>query len=153
MKRPPIDIVFMAMADCLSFRGMCNRLRVSALIVRDKRIITSGVNGPNTYDCDELKCDTTKPCSHAIHAEENAIRFAVKHNVDLKGATIYITHQPCIDCARLIVESGITRVVYSETYRLEEGLHYLINNNIITEQLVYEQAENGYLYKGGQAVS
>ena len=130
MIRPSLDTVFMAMVDCLRYRAMCKRLQVACIITRDKRVITSGVNGPNTWDCDELRCDTSKPCAHSIHAEDNAIKFALEHNVSLEGTTVYVSHQPCIDCAKILVEYKIARVVYAEPYRLASGLDYLIANGV-----------------------
>lgn len=131
MERPQKDHVFIEMARILSQRGSCRRLAVGAIIVKKtKHIIASGVNGPNTWDCEELRCDLGKPCEHAIHAEENAIRFAKEERVSLVGATLYCTHMPCIDCAKLILQSGISRVVYKEAYRKREGVELLIQNNI-----------------------
>lgn len=134
MIRPDLVTVFMAMVDCLTFRGMCRRLKVACIIVRDKRIITSGINGPNTWDCDELSCDINQPCLHAIHAEENAIMFARKHHIHLEGTTLYCSHQPCLTCSELIIQEKITEVIYSEPYRLTEGLDLLILNNIHVSQ-------------------
>lgn len=137
MNRPERDDVFMGIVSLLSQRASCQRLHVGALIVMEgKHIIASGVNGPNTWTCTELKCDIEKPCQHAIHAEQNAIRFARRHGVDLKGATLYCTHQPCIECAKMIVAEGILRVVYKEPYRLREGLLFLQTFNV--EVLQYE---------------
>lgn len=142
MNRPSFDLVMFGMLDVFVLRGMCKRLAVACMIVRDKRIITSGVNGPNTYDCDELNCDTSKPCNHAIHAEENAITFARKNSINLEGATLYCSHEPCLDCATLIVEAKIKRVVYAEPYRLHDGTDYLIKHDVLTEQFEFHAILN-----------
>lgn len=126
---------FLEIALLLSGRASCNRLHVGAIIVKDKKhIISSGCNGPRAWTCDERGCDTSKPCNHAIHAEDNAIAFAKEQGIDLRGCTLYCTHQPCMSCAILIVKAGISRVVYLEPYRLVEGLEYLKQNKVQVEQ-------------------
>lgn len=133
MKRFTKDQVFIEMAEKLALRASCGRLSVGALIVaQTKHIITSGVNGPNAWDCDELKCDTSKPCQYAIHAEDNAIRYALLNNIPLKGTTLYCTHMPCFACAELIIKAGISRVVYGHAYRSTAGVELLNQNNIST---------------------
>lgn len=135
MNRPSRKLTFLAMTRLLSLRASCKRLSVAALIVKDdKHIVSSGVNGPNTWDCDQLQCDLNKPCQHAIHAEDNAIAFANKNGVDLKGTTLFCTHQPCLNCAIKIVQSGIIEVVYTEPYRLLDGLEYLQSHGVKTER-------------------
>lgn len=135
MERPPLKKVFLQIAKTLSLRASCARMSVGALIVRDKHIISSGVNGPMGWDCTERGCNIENPCQHAIHAEANAILAAQRNGVELKGSTLYCTHQPCPSCAGMIVAVGISKVIYSEPYRLTEGLDILKYNNIETEQI------------------
>jgi len=125
--RPPRDVVFMKIALLLAERASCGRMSVGAIIVADgKHIISSGVNGPLSYECQkDLKCDLTQPCQFAIHAEHNAIRYAIKRGIELQNTTLYCTHQPCKHCSEQIVSNGIIRVVYKEPYRLIEGLELL----------------------------
>lgn len=135
------DEVFLNIAQQLSERASCNRLSVGAIIVKDKKhILSSGCNGPRTWTCDERECDISKPCSHAIHAEDNAISFAKEQGISLQGCTLYCTHQPCSNCAVLIVKAGISKVVYLNEYRLIEGLIYLKDKGV--EVLKYEPTKS-----------
>lgn len=147
MERPERDEVFITMCIVLSHRGSCNRAKVGAIIVKEeKHVIASGVNGPNNWDCDELKCDISKPCNHAIHAEENAINFAGRNGVDLKGSTLYCTHGPCINCAKLIVREGISRVVYLYEYRDNEGVEFLKRNGVTIKIIPLDESTEGSIF-------
>ena len=101
------------------------RLQVGAIVVKDNRIISIGYNGmPSGWDnvCEDGK-NKTKP--EVLHAEENAIAKLASSHESGKGAEIYITHSPCMNCAKLIYASGITKVYYKHKYRSEDGIHFL----------------------------
>ncbi len=112
------DSYFMDIAFMASERSTCPRLHVGAVIVKDKRIKSTGYNGspPGLEHCDDIGCLMLdgNHCKRTIHAEENAIIESSPE--ERKGATIYVTAQPCINCSKLIIASGIIRVVYSKLY-------------------------------------
>ncbi len=108
----------------------CKRRRVGALIVKDKMIISDGFNGtPSSFEniCEDEN-NVTKP--YVLHAEANAITKVAASSNSSKDATIYVTSAPCIECAKLIIQSGIRRVVYSEKYRVEDGCNLLMRAGI-----------------------
>lgn len=119
------DDVLMAMAWCVSGRATCERLSVGAIIARDSRVISTGYNGnPSGFD----HCDHTddSPCKTTVHAEANAIVYAARMGgAGTNGATLYVTHMPCAECAKLIINAGISRVVYDWPYRKTEGLEMI----------------------------
>jgi len=127
------DISLMQIAKVVATNSKCERAKVGAVIVKDKRIIATGYNGTPRGTCNECEeNNVTKPT--VIHAELNAILNATTN--DLKDSTIYLTLSPCIKCAPFIVQKGITKVVYSKNYRNEMcGLEYLLSNNVKCEQL------------------
>ena len=120
--------------------------KVGAVIVKNKRIITTGYNGaPEGYlSCQErgaclrrkmnIASGTQQEYCYAIHAEQNAIVQAAKLGNSVDGATIYVTHQPCVICTKLIINSGIKRIVYKYPYPDELARHILEETNIITEK-------------------
>lgn len=128
--KPSFDHIFMNLATDLARRSHCVKAQVGAVLSKDTRIISIGYNGPpaGTHNCDEewpvTGCprDTRGSCSLALHAEENAILYAVKNGADLQGATLYLTLSPCLPCARLIFSSGIRKVVYRHSYAAYKGL-------------------------------
>ena len=118
------------MASIWAENSYCTRRQVGALIVKDKMIISDGYNGtPSGFEniCDDNN-GVTKP--YVLHAEANAITKIARSGNSSDGATMYVTASPCIECAKLIIQSGIRRVVYSEKYRLEDGLELLKRANI-----------------------
>ncbi len=122
--RPDWDSYFMKIASAVSERSTCDRAFVGCVLVRDKRILTSGFNGSPTGQehCDEaghLMVDGH--CVRTIHAETNAIIQAALHGVSTRGATCYVTHFPCINCTKVLINAGITRIVYAEAYRMDEN--------------------------------
>ena len=120
------------MARIWAENSYCTRRQVGALIVKDKMIISDGYNGtPSGFEnvC-ELEDGTTKP--YVLHAEANAITKVAKSNNNSLGATLYVTASPCLECSKLIIQSGIKRVVYSEMYRLDDGLKLLARAGIET---------------------
>jgi len=120
----------MNLAVDLSMRSHCVKAQVGAVLTKDTRIISIGYNGPpaNTHNCDEEWPETGCPrdargsCSLALHAEENAILYAVKNGAALEGSTLYTTLSPCLPCARLIFSSGIEKVFYKDSYAEYKGL-------------------------------
>lgn len=124
------DQIFMNLAADLASRSHCVKNHVGAVLAKDTRIISIGYNGPpaGTHNCDEewpkegCPRDSKNSCSLALHAEENAILYAVKNGTQIQGATLYTTLSPCISCARLIYASGIKYVYYKDSYALYKGL-------------------------------
>ena len=129
-KQTTIDKRYLRMASIWAENSYCTRRKVGALIVKDKMIISDGYNGtPSGFEnvC-ELENGTTKP--YVLHAEANAITKIARSGNNSEGATLYVTTSPCLECAKLIIQAGIKRVVYSEKYRLEDGLELLKRANI-----------------------
>ena len=133
-KQEILDKRYMQMATIWSENSYCNRRKVGALIVKNKMIISDGYNGtPAGFEnvCED-EHGITKP--YVLHAETNAITKIARSNNSSEGATLYVTASPCIECAKLIIQAGIKRVVFAEKYRLEDGLELLKRANI---ELVY----------------
>jgi len=119
------DVRYLRMALVWAESSYCKRRQVGAIIVKDKMIISDGYNGtPSGFEnvCEDEN-NLTKP--YVLHAEANAITKVAASSNSSKGATIYVTAAPCIECAKLIIQSGIERVVYSEKYRIEDGCELL----------------------------
>ena len=119
-----LDQRYLRMARIWAENSYCKRRQVGALVVKDHMIISDGYNGtpsgfPNV--CEE----DNKPLPYVLHAEANAITKLARSNNNSDGATLYITASPCIECAKLIIQSGIKRVIYGEEYRLADGLNLL----------------------------
>ncbi len=113
------------MARIWASNSYCIRRQVGALLVKEKMIISDGYNGtPSGFEneCEDEQ-DTTK--SYVLHAEANAITKVAKSNNSSEGSTLYITTSPCVECAKLIIQSGIIRVVFQEKYRITDGLDLL----------------------------
>lgn len=124
-KAKALDMRYLRMAKIWAENSYCKRRQVGALIVKDKMIISDGYNGtPAGFEnvCED-ETGSTKP--YVLHAEANAITKVARSNNSSDGATLYITASPCVECAKLIVQSGIKRVVYDEEYRLADGLDLL----------------------------
>lgn len=141
MKRPSWDEYFMKIAYLVAERSTCVRHHVGAVIVKDKRMLTTGYNGAASgqKDCLELGClreknnipsGTRHEICRAIHAEQNAIIQAGLHGVNIKDATIYCTHPPCILCAKMLANAQIRRFVTSGEYPDEEAKKLLKEVNI-----------------------
>lgn len=129
------DHQYLRMAEIWSENSHAKRLKVGALIVKNGRIISDGYNGsPSGFDnvCEDEN-GNTKP--EVLHAEANAITKLSKSTNSGEGSTLYVTISPCIDCAKLIIQCGIKRVVYSTEYRLTNGLDLLKRANIEIEKV------------------
>lgn len=139
MNRPTFDEIFMHFAQNIAKMSHCVKMKVGAVLIKDTRIISIGYNGPpaKTYNCDETWPDVGCPrdekggCSMALHAEHNAIIYALKNNVSVNETTLYVTLSPCLQCAKIILSVGIKEIVYLESYAkykgqsCEEGLNFL----------------------------
>lgn len=147
VKRQDLDEFYLKMSFLLSERSTCLRRKVGAVIVRDKEILSAGFNGSpcgsqhcSIHSCERIKNnlpsgDYSSPCM-ATHAEMNAIINAAKNGVCINGATLYVTTQPCIECAKAIANSGIKKIVYSESYGNGiSGLEESILQNIEVVQI------------------
>lgn len=124
-KQLQFDRRYLEMARIWAQNSYCVRKKVGALIVKEKMIISDGYNGtPAGFEnvCEDEE-NRTKP--YVLHAEANAITKVAKSNNSSEGATLYITTSPCMECAKLIIQSGIRRVVYCDSYRKQDGLELL----------------------------
>ena len=124
-KQFELDSRYIRMAQIWAENSYCKRRQVGAIIVKDKMIISDGYNGtPAGFEniCEDEN-GLTK--SYVLHAEANAITKIARSGNNSDGATLYVTSSPCIECAKLIIQSGIKRVVYSEEYRLTDGIDLL----------------------------
>ncbi len=132
-KQRELDKRYMRMARIWSENSYCKRRQVGALIVKDKMIISDGYNGtPSGFEnvCEDDN-NVTKP--YVLHAEANAITKIARSGNNSDGATLYVTTSPCIECAKLIIQAGIKRVIYGEKYRIEDGILLLKRANIDVE--------------------
>jgi dCMP deaminase len=128
--KPAFDTIFMDLAINLAKKSHCVRAQVGAVLTKDTRIISIGYNGPpsGTHNCDEewpgAGCprDSKGSCSLALHAEQNAILYAIKNNSSVQGTTLYVTLSPCIACARVIYTVGIKKVYFLNSYAQYKGL-------------------------------
>ena len=125
LKQHKLDLRYLRMARIWAENSYCQRRQVGALIVKDKMIISDGYNGtPSGFEnvCED-EGNVTKP--YVLHAEANAITKIARSSNSSEGATLYVTASPCLECSKLIIQAGIKRVVYSEKYRLEDGIELL----------------------------
>jgi dCMP deaminase len=139
MSKPSYEEIYMELAEKLALRSHCVKAQVGAVLTKDTRIVSLGYNGPpaGTHNCDqewpEHGCarDSKGSCSLALHAEQNAILYAVKNNTTIDGSTLYVTLSPCIACARVIYTMGIKRVYFKNSYAeyknipTDEGVEFL----------------------------
>lgn len=124
-KQRILDSRYLRMAQIWAENSYCQRRKVGAIIVKDKMIISDGFNGtPSGFEnvCED-ETGLTKP--YVLHAEANALTKVARSNNSSEGATLYVTSSPCLECSKLIIQSGIKRVVYGEQYRLRDGLELL----------------------------
>lgn len=122
-KQEALDRRYLRMALIWAENSYCRRRQVGAIIVKDKMIISDGYNGtPAGFEnvCEDPETGMTKP--YVLHAEANALTKVARSNNSSDGATLYVTASPCLECSKLIIQSGIKRVVYHELYRLSDGL-------------------------------
>jgi len=145
--RPSWDEYFMEIVQVVKKRSTCLRRQVGALIVKDKRMLTTGYNGApmGLKHCEEVGCLREKlnipsgqrhELCRGLHAEQNAIVQAANSGVSIKGSTIYVTDQPCVLCAKMIINAGIDRVVFAGGYPDELSKQLLIEAGV--ELIRYE---------------
>ena len=138
-KQFTLDKRYLRMAKIWAENSYCQRRKVGALIVKEKMIISDGYNGtPSGFEnvCED---DNNITMPYVLHAEANAITKIACSNNNSKDATLYVTASPCIECAKLIIQSGIKRVVYSQQYRLQDGILLLKKADI---DVVYINIDN-----------
>ena len=141
-KQNQLDRRYLRMARIWAENSYCVRRQVGALVVKDKMIISDGYNGtPSGFEnvCEDDN-NVTKP--YVLHAEANAITKVAKSSNNSEGSTLYVTASPCLECAKLIIQSGIRRVVYGEEYRLSDGIDLLRRANIEVKLINLEQHES-----------
>lgn len=140
-KQLKFDKSYLKMAGVWAVNSYCVRRQVGALIVKDRSIISDGYNGtPSGFEnvCeDEEGC--TKP--YVLHAEANAITKMAKSNNSSNGATLYVTAAPCMECAKLIIQSGIVRVVYRDEYRVTDGIDLLTRAGVKVDHISADELE------------
>jgi len=124
-KQLAIDKRYLKMARIWATNSYCRRRQVGALLVRDKMIISDGYNGTPSGFENECEDENEITKSYVLHAEANAITKVAKSSNSSEGSTLYITTSPCMECSKLIIQSGIIRVVYQEKYRITDGLDLL----------------------------
>jgi dCMP deaminase len=134
-KQQLLDQRYLKMADIWAQNSYCNRRKVGALLVKDKMIISDGYNGTPSGFENECEDEDNKTKSYVLHAEANAITKVAKSGNSSLGATLYVTSSPCLECSKLIIQAGISRVVFTENYRLEDGINLLKRANIEVEQI------------------
>jgi dCMP deaminase len=135
-ERPSWDEYFMGIAFAVAQRSTCDRAHVGSIIVRNKRILTTGYNGsprglPHCYEVGHLMINNH--CVRTLHAEQNAIIQAALHGVSVEGGTIYVTHQPCLTCAKMIINAGLTRVIFAGNYPDENAVAFLKEAGVTLE--------------------
>ncbi|MBQ8675324.1 MAG: dCMP deaminase family protein [Bacteroidaceae bacterium] len=133
-KQEQLDLRYLRMARIWSENSYCKRLQVGAIVVKKQMIISDGYNGtPSGFEnvCEEG--NVTKP--YVLHAEANAITKLARSHNSSDGATLYVTASPCLECSKLIIQSGIKRVIYSDQYRLQDGIELLRRAGIEVVQL------------------
>ena len=129
------DRRYLEMATVWARNSYCKRRQVGAILVKDRMIISDGYNGtPSGFEnqCEDAN-GVTKP--YVLHAEANAITKVAKSGNNSAGATLYITDSPCMECAKLIIQSGIRRVVYGDEYRLTDGIDLLRRAGVDVEKI------------------
>ena len=142
-KHQTLDYRYVRLAKIWAENSYCKRRKVGALVVKDKMIISDGYNGtPSGFDnvCEDSR-DLTFP--YVLHAEANAITKLARSSNNSDGSTLYVTASPCIECAKLIIQAGIKRVVYAEKYRLEDGIALLQRAGIEVIYLNDNKEDNG----------
>ncbi len=150
--RPTLDEYFMEIASIVAKRSTCLRNQVGAVIVKDKRILSTGYNGAprNLEHCLDIGCirqqnniasGTRHELCRAVHAEQNAIIQAAIHGASIENSTVYCTHQPCILCAKMLINANIVKVVYGTAYPDTEALKFFEKAGVEVKQLTLNNPE------------
>jgi dCMP deaminase len=144
--RPSWDEYFIGIAELVKERSTCMRRKVGAVIVKDNRILTTGYNGapPGAKHCEEIGClrelmsipsgERHELC-RALHAEQNAVIQAAKNGIAIEGSTIYTTTYPCVICTKILIASGIKRVVYRGGYPDELSGRFLTESGMVLDEI------------------
>ena len=136
-KRPSWDDYFMGITFQVAKRSTCDRARVGAIIVKDRRILTTGYNGSpaGLGHCDDIgHLMVDGHCVRTLHAEQNAIIQAAQHGVSVHGSALYVTHQPCLTCAKMIINAGLVRVIYAGDYPDANSVAFLAQAGVALQQ-------------------
>jgi dCMP deaminase len=139
-KQHQLDLRYLRMAKIWAENSYCKRRQVGAIVVKRQMIISDGYNGtPSGFDnvCEEN--DVTKP--YVLHAEANAITKLARSHNSSEGATLYVTASPCLECSKLIIQAGIKRVIYGDTYRIQDGIDLLKRAGIEVIQIDLPQKD------------
>lgn len=134
-KQQQLDKRYMQMARIWAENSYCQRRKVGAILVKDKMIISDGYNGTPVGFENKCEDENNHTYPYVLHAEANAITKVACSNNSSKDSTLYVTSSPCIECAKLIIQAGIKRVVYAEKYRLEDGIELLTKAGITVEYI------------------
>lgn len=140
--RPTRDEVMMEVAHSFAELGTCDRLQVGAVIHRQGRVISTGYNGvpaglPHcNHAAEEPVIGEERGCQLAVHAEANAIAWAARHGLRVEGADLTVTHMPCVDCAKLVINAGLISVTFEQPYRKMEGIELLTRARLRVVNLV-----------------
>lgn len=140
-RRPSLDEYFMNIAKVVATRSTCDRLQAGAVLVRDKKMLSTGYNGAprNMPHCDDIGHQLEDGhCVRTAHGEQNAIVQAAYHGISTKGATMYCTFSPCKICAKIIVNAGIVRVVANQVYRDQTVVQFFQDAGVRFETLESE---------------
>lgn len=138
-KQKALDERYIRMASIWAENSYCKRRQVGALIVKEQMIISDGYNGTPAGFENKCEDENDHTFSYVLHAEANAITKVARSNNSSEGATLYVTSSPCIECSKLIIQSGIDRVVFSEHYRLHDGIDLLKKAGIQVDFLEIEK--------------
>lgn len=141
-KQDKIDRLYLRMAYVWAENSYCNRNKVGCLLVKNRTIISDGYNGTPTGFPNQCEDTENKTLSTVLHAEANAITKISKSTNSAEGATLYVTLSPCFDCAKLIIQSGIKRVVFSELYRNTDAFKLFEQVGIEVKQININLEEN-----------
>lgn len=150
--RPTLDEYFMEIASIVAKRSTCLRNQVGAVIVKEKRILSTGYNGAprNLEHCLDTGCirqqnniasGTRHELCRAVHAEQNAIIQAAIHGVSIENSTVYCTHQPCILCAKMLINANVNKIVYGTVYPDTEALNFFEKAGVEVKQLTLNNPE------------
>lgn len=140
-KERQLDIRYLKMAGIWSENSYCTRRKVGALLVKDKMIISDGYNGTPSGFPNICEDSENRTYPYVLHAEANAITKVAKSHNSSDGSTLYVTDSPCIECAKLIIQAGIKRVVYSKLYRIADGIELMKSAGIKIDYLPLSDEE------------
>lgn len=126
---------FIKIAEETAKLSYANKLKVGAILVKDNRPIVTGYNGTLSGFSNECEDENNKTKLEVLHAEQNVISFCAKHGLKAEDSILFITHAPCVQCAKLIAQAGIKEVYFKNLYKNNDGINLLKNFNVIIEQI------------------